>query len=118
MDGRESRSRLGNVSGSINDDDVLSFVVTFDGRSAPEDWFSVALDAPVMIARVVYAHGSTFHDGGWFDASVGKPRVEVQSVKDGPWETVGEFKAYPQTTATSAAGLVGGERFECDLANP
>ena len=50
-DGEESRSRQGNVDGSINDGDPESFVVTFDGRPAKEDWFAVTLAAPVTIDR-------------------------------------------------------------------
>lgn len=74
IDGIESRSRAGNRNESINDDDRLSFAVTFNGTLAAEDWFGVTLDAPAAIRRIVFAHGKSFHDGGWF---VGKPRVEI-----------------------------------------
>ena len=37
-DGEESRSRQGNLSGSIIDDDLQSVVVTFDNHPAREDW--------------------------------------------------------------------------------
>lgn len=106
--GQESRSRPGNVEGSINDGDPGTFVVTFDGRRATEDWFAVTLDQPAAIARVSFAPGRTFHDGGWFDASAGKPRVQVRRAKGGPWETVGELSSYPATTATDRAGLGDG----------
>jgi DUF1680 family protein len=115
MDGDESRSRRGNVSGSIVDDDFQSLVVTFDGHAADEDWFRVTLDAPATVKRIVFAHGKTFHDGGWFDASAGKPRLEAQLTQGGPWEPVGEFKEYPSTGPTDPAGLHGGERFVCIL---
>jgi hypothetical protein len=118
LDGKQSRSRPGNVDGSINDDDEQSVVVTFDGKPAPEDWFAVALDEPVTAKRIVFAHGKTFHDGGWFDTSGGKPRIEVKTAKDGQWETVGELKDYPAATATSSSGLKNGEKFECRLAAP
>jgi hypothetical protein len=110
---KESRSRPGNVSGSITDGDPDTFVVTFDGGSAAEDWFAVTLAAPAEVKRVVFVHGKTFHDGGWFDASAGQPQVQVQTTQGGKWETVGVLKDYPATTATSAAGLTGGERFTC-----
>ena len=118
LDGQESRSRMGNVGGSIIDEDLQSFVVTFNNQPRAEDWFAVTLDEPVTVRRVVFAHGQTFHDGGWFDASAGKPRVQVKTTGDGPWETVGELKDYPATTATDPAGLKGGECFTCKLASP
>jgi DUF1680 family protein len=118
LDGHESRSRQGNVAGSINDDDATTFVVTFDGKTAVEDWFAVSLDGPVAVSRVVFAHGKTFHDGGWFDTSAGKPRIQGQTVKDGNWETIGELSDYPPTTATNPAGLKEGARFTCHLPQP
>ncbi len=117
LDGFESRSRIGNVGGSIVDDDLASFVVTFNNKRPAEDWYAVTLDEPVTIARVVFVHGQTFHDGGWFDASAGKPRVQIQTASDTQWKTVGELKDYPATTATDPAGLKGGERFTCALPN-
>ena len=118
LDGQESRSRPGNAGGSINDEDIQSFVVTFDNQPRAEDWFAVILDQPETVSRVVFAHGQTFHDGGWFDASGGKPRIQVKASKDAAWETVGEFTDYPATTATDCAGLKGGERFTCQLSKP
>ena len=44
LDGQESRSRTGNVGGSIIDEDLQSFVVTFDGKPQAEDWFAVTLE--------------------------------------------------------------------------
>ena len=117
LDERQSRSRAGNVSGSITDGAPDSFVVTFDGKPAAEDWFAATLAAPVEIRQVAFIHGRTFHDGGWFDASGGLPKVQVQTVSGGQWETVGVLKDYPATTGTSAAGLNGGERFTCQLPN-
>jgi hypothetical protein len=115
MLGEESRSRRGNVRASINDGDPATFVVTFDGKPAEEDWFAVTLDKPTAFSRVVYAHGRSFHDGGWFDASAGRPRIQVQKEKNGPWETVGELKNYPATTATDSKGLKDGQEFELKL---
>lgn len=111
MDGKENRSRQGNVSGRISDGDPGSFVVTFDGKAAEEDWYAVALDAPVAVKRIVYAHGSTFHDGGWFDASSGKPRIQVRRETEGAWENVGVLDAYPDTTAKDSRGLRNGQEF-------
>ena len=118
LEGVETRSRKGNVDGSIIDDDFQSVVVTFNGKAAARDWFAVALPEPVTIAKIVFAHGRTFHDGGWFDASAGKPRVQIKSAKDAPWQDLCEIKDYPSTTATDPAGLKGGEYFTCRLGKP
>jgi uncharacterized protein len=116
--GIEARSRPGNLAGSINDDDFRSAVVTWDGKPASEDWFSVILDQPVEIGRIVFAHGMSFHDGGWFDTSGSKPLVQVRSTPEGPWETVGELDSYPATTALNSGGLHAGEVFSCRLKQP
>lgn len=118
LPGSESISRQGNVAGSINDDDTGSFAVTFDNRPATEDWYAVVMDDAVQVNRIVFVHGKTFHDGGWFDASAGKPQVQVQTGKGGSWESAGILADYPATTATSAAGLNGGERFTLKLEKP
>ncbi|MCX6928999.1 MAG: glycoside hydrolase family 127 protein, partial [Verrucomicrobia bacterium] len=118
LDGQESRSRKGNADGSIIDENFQSFVVTFDGRPQAEDWFAVTLDEPATISRITFVHGNTFHDGGWFDASLGKPRIQVKTAANAPWETVVELKNYPATTASDPAGLKGGECFTCQLATP
>ncbi|MCX6904168.1 MAG: glycoside hydrolase family 127 protein, partial [Verrucomicrobia bacterium] len=115
-DGEESRSRQGNVSGSITDGSFESMVVTFDGRMTKEDWYAVALKEPVTIRRIVFAHGGNFHDGGWFNASAGKPKVQVRREKGGAWETVGELSSYPSTTATDNQGLKAGQPFTLRLA--
>jgi hypothetical protein len=111
----ESRSRKGNQPGSIVDGDATSFAVTFDGAKPVEDWFAVAVARPVTIRRVVFVHGQLFHDGGWFDASAGKPKIQIQRAKDGPWEDLAQLDAYPATTATAPTGLKGFDKFtvEC-----
>ncbi len=118
MDGSESRSRQGNVDGSINDGDAHSFVVTFDGKLATEDWYAVTLENPQTITRVLYVHGKTFHDGGWFDASTGKPHIQIQTSKGGAWEDAGELKDYPAATTATAGTLRDGATFTCQLATP
>ena len=117
LGGVESHSRPGNLTGSINDDDVNSGVVTFDGKLAAEDWFAVTLPKPTPIRRVVFVNGKIFHDGGWFDASKGKPRVQIQRTAGGEWETIGELANYPATTATKSQGLQwGSNHFTLKLA--
>jgi hypothetical protein len=118
LEGSESRSRQGNADGSIIDGNVNTYVVTFDGQAAAEDWYAVTLEQPLTITRVLYAHGRIYHDGGWFDASAGKPRVQIQARKDGAWEDAGELKDYPATTAANAGALREGASFSCTLAAP
>jgi hypothetical protein len=118
LDGMETRSRAGNLSGSIIDEDKESLVVTFDGARAEEDWFAVSLDAPVEIRSVVFHHGKSFHDGGWFDTSAGKPAVQIQRARDARWETIGELRNYPATTAKDSAKLKPGQSFTLRLAAP
>jgi uncharacterized protein len=114
-DCQESRSRPGNLGGSITDEDEQTAVVTFDGKPGQEDWFAVSLDEPATLTRVIFVHGRTFHDGGWFDATSAKPRLEAKLTGDGEWQTIGSLEGYPNTTAANPAGLKGGERFTVDL---
>jgi hypothetical protein len=116
--GQESRSRPGDLAGCIVDEDFETAVTTRDGKTAEEDWFAVQLQEPVTVKRVLFAHGKTFHDGGWFDATAGKPRVQVQRAKGGAWETVAEIKDYPATTAKNPEEMEGGESVICTLAEP
>ena len=119
LDGAESRSRQGNQNGSINDDDPGSFAVTYDGKSAKEDWFAVTLPQPATVSRVIFTQGKIYHDGGWFDASAGKPRVQIQRTAGGAWETIGELADYPATTATDAKKLKwGNNQFTLKLKTP
>jgi uncharacterized protein len=118
LDGYETHSRMGSLDGSMIDEDFQTFVVSLRDGPGVEDWFGVTLDEPVTANRIVFAHGRTFHDGGWFDASSGKPRIQVKAAADAPWETIAALGNYPATTATNPAGLKGGERFACELASP
>jgi hypothetical protein len=101
LHGIESRSRQGNLEGSIIDNDLKSPVTTFDGKRAAEDWFAVEVKMPVAIKRLIFTHGKNFHDGGWFDTSAGKPRVQIRRTTESDWETVGEVADYPLTTSGS-----------------
>jgi len=117
MDGIEIRSRKPNA-GSIIDDNFETIAATFSGKRAPQDWFGVELEEPVTVGRVVFAHGKTFHDGGWFDATAGKPRLEFKPALNGSWVPLCELADYPATSATNPAGLKNGERFVCQLPKP
>ena len=98
--GKESYSQAGNVEGSIADGDPSTFRVTFNGKKQTEAWFAVERSQPVTINCVVYTHGKSFHDGGWFDASQGKPRLQVKDTAKGAWRDVAVIDGYPTTTAT------------------
>lgn len=100
--GKASSSRAGAGGGAINDEDFESMVTTRDGRLADEDWFAVTLDHSVSAQRVVFTHGKNAPDGGWFDTSAGKPRVQVQRSAGSPWETVGTLDEYPEATSSDA----------------
>jgi len=113
---REARSRAGNVRGAIADGDRDSFVVTYDGKPAAEDWYAIAFDGVQTIREVAFAHGHCFHDGGWFDTSRGKPRVQVRASPDGEWRTVGELDEYPVTGGTVRPPLADGQSFTLRLA--
>lgn len=116
--GRESRSRPGNLKNSTCDEDMQSPVVTYDGKPAAEDWFAVSLAKPARIGRIVFVHGANFPDGGWFDASAGKPKVQVQRTADAAWETVGELADYPATSAAEGWKIQNGQKFALTLAQP
>ena len=111
FEARDSRSRAGNLEGSIVDDDLRTAVVTFNGQKADRDWYAVELDEPVLIDRVVFVHGKNFHDGGWFNTTGGKPEVQVRTSAAGAWEKAGVLEGYPATTATDPAGIKDGDSF-------
>jgi DUF1680 family protein len=116
-DGVEIRSRKPN-QGSIIDGNAQTIAATFNNKRAQEDWFGVELEEPVPIKRIVFVHGKTFHDGGWFDASSGKPRVEIKTSASGAWQSKAELRGYPATTATDPCGLKAGEQFSCEFGEP
>ena len=114
----EERSRRGNLSGSIIDDDPTTISVTFDGNRRQEDWFAVVFEQPVTAVEIGYIHGANFHDGGWFDATAGKPRVQVLRAQNGEWENLGRLAGYPETTATDPKDLKEGRKFTLKLDHP
>ena len=94
-------------------------VTTFDGKPAAEDWFAVTLsNRPATAKRVVFTPGKTFHDGGWFDTSAGKPRVQIQRATGGAWETIGELGDYPTTTAAVGKFAWDKTQFTLNLTTP
>lgn len=120
LDAAESQSRIAWDSrfGSIVDDNPVSFTTTRDGKKAAEDWFAAALSQPVAVRRIVFTQGPVSRDGGWFDTSGQRPRVEARKTGDGPWEALGELADYPATTASSRGTVQPGARFTLRLSEP
>ena len=121
--GTESRSRSVpfkevHRAPALNDGNTFAAVTTDDGHPTGEDWFAVTLPQPTPMTEVVFYHGRPAKNGGWFDASAGKPRVQVQAKSDGPWETVGELADYPATTSADKASLGWSNRFAFRLPKP
>jgi uncharacterized protein len=112
QDARTTTSRHGNQDGDINDGDPSTMLVTFNNKPAAQDWYALERDTPIMIDRVMFAHGKVFHDGGWFDTSAGKPQIQVRAERGGTWQTVADLDDYPATTATKSGRLKDGQRFE------
>jgi DUF1680 family protein len=111
----ESQSRIGNVKGSLIQEKLIS---TYDGSKQEQDWYAVTLAKPSPVGWVVFTHGANYPNGGWFDASQGKPQVQVQTEKDGPWTTMGELSDYPATTATDNQKISNNTRYSCTFAKP
>lgn len=96
-------------------------VITYDNTKQDQDWYAVTLAKSATVGRVVFMHSWVFPTGGWFNTSDGKPQVQVQTEKNGPWITVGELANYPATTATEAKNLgphSSGTRYTCKLSTP
>ena len=120
LGGTESRSRQGNMVGSINDDLDSGWAVTWDNTLQTQDWYAVTLPSPATIGWVVFKQGWAGIDGGWFDTSGtnGQPQVQVQLTQGGAWQTEGVLFDYPATTATNNRGLLVNQQFNCQFAQP
>jgi hypothetical protein len=70
----------------------------------------------VTINSVTYCHGRIYHDGGWWDATQGKPRIQIKKDPNGPWEDAARLDDYPATTATDSKNLAPGQRFTARIA--
>ena len=114
--GTPSQSRPDDRPGSIDDGDPATFAVTYDGKPARKDWFTLTFKEPVSVKQIVFVHGQCLHNGGWFDTRPGKPWVMVKRADArGIWETVGRLDDYPMTTATDNNRLQPGQAFTLRL---
>jgi DUF1680 family protein len=116
--GTESWSRGGSVPGSICDERPDTYRTTFEGKPAREDWYAVEMERPAIIARVVYRHGKVFENGGWFDTTVSKPKIQIKRTKAAEWEDAGVLDGYPALVSSRIPGLRDGEPFTLKLAQP
>lgn len=93
--------------------------------------FIVTLDQPTTISRIVFRHGASTEQGGWFDTTQGKPQIEVMrnappflegtsfvDMRRAKWEKIAEIAAYPANDAASIPHLKAGETFEVNLPQP
>ncbi|MEK0314754.1 hypothetical protein [Cohnella sp. 56] len=113
--GKESWSRAGNIDASFIDGDVMTHRVTMDGTAPAQDWYAVTLPVPYLINKVVYAHGKNYADGGWFDTSSDKPKIQVQTAPGGAWTDAATIAAYPATGPGNGGGLAQGQTFEIQI---
>jgi DUF1680 family protein len=116
--GTESWSRTGSAAGSICDERPDTYRTSFEGKAAKEDWYAVEMDRAADITRIVYRHGKTFENGGWFDTSAGKPRIQIKKTKNGPWESAGALDSYPDFTSAQVPVIRDGEPFTLRLPQP
>ena len=108
--GKESASRRGTVEDSICDNRADTYRNTARGKASGDDWFAVELNRPEEISRVVFRHGKSTAQGGWFE---GTPQIQVKRAADGDWQTVAELSGYE-----GSASLKDGQAFEAKLAAP
>lgn len=105
------------------------------GESGEPVTFLVILDAPETVSRIVFRHGSSTREGGWFDTSGGPPRLEVCRVfsylkdadggiaeypdlESSEWDTVSLLTSYPKTDTSFPSNLKDGQAFEVLLTRP
>ena len=117
--GRESQSGASRRQESIVDERADTYRTARSG-AAREDlvWFAVELAEPALIRRVVYRHGETTVDGGWFETKTGKPEIQVQRERKGEWVTVGVLEDYPWLDYTMFPAFKAGQPFELVLREP
>ena len=112
LGGRESRSRRGNIDGSITDGNEKSMVVTYSGTVAAVDWFSVSLQSSIHVTSIVFTHGHSFPDGGWF---IAPPMVEIMREPGTVWQPVGALPGYPNSGPDTTPSLQDGQPFTLKL---
>ena len=95
----------GQHAAPLNDDDQERAATT-RGAGTTEHWFSVTLPRAAQARLFAFTPGVAAADGGWFDTSGGKPRLQVQRRRGGAWHTIGLLDSHPDATATDP-GVLG-----------
>lgn len=95
--------------GSIADENVETIRTTRGRSKDQDDWFAVELNKPEEITKVVFRHGKSTGDKGWFEST---PKVQIKRSGAANWETVAELTDY------KAASLTDGQAFETKLKAP
>ena len=88
--------------GTFNDDDLHTYMSTQDGTAPEEDWFAITMNRPIQAQQFAFIAGAVTPQGGWFDASAGKPRIQIRTTASAEWQTIGRLDDYPNTTATES----------------
>ena len=109
---------------------IASMVEGARGKKDDPVWFAVMLEQPETITRVAFRHGASTAEGGWFDTSGGKPRIQVTRVprgttpwmsrdplplKDSDWITVATLEDYPAVNPASSPSATDRQVFEISL---
>jgi hypothetical protein len=132
------------VPEALTDEDPLSYCIVDPrdpnlgtllggaaGRKGDPVSFTVALDAPARIARVVFRHGPLTSAGGWFDTTLAPPRVEFArsplptwrevpypDPSRGHWDHAADLAGYPPAGATTPPPIAAGQPFVLVLPEP
>jgi len=106
--GKESSSTR-SEGGAITDEKPDTFRTTRGRAKDQDDWFAVELNHPEEITRIVFRHGKSEGDKGWFESV---PKVQVKRTGAAAWETVGELADY------KGPSLTDGQAFETKLKAP
>jgi uncharacterized protein len=104
--------------GAITDLRADTYRATYYRRMTDQEWYSVQLKQPASIRRVTFKQGPVNPDGGWFDASAGKPQIQIKTAAADEWKTIATLDAYPDTTKSDARSLAAGQVFTATLAAP
>lgn len=105
----ENCSRKGKNQGSIADNSTATYTSTDNGEKRDQDWFEVDAGWHTQENVIVFRHGKSTSEGGWFDTSKGKPKVLVKTWGD--YRELAEISDYPATTAESPGSLQDGQAF-------
>jgi hypothetical protein len=112
----EHVSREGKIKGSMVDNSSDTFTATNDGKKRTEDYFEIDAGWPCEFNVIVFRHGKSQPNGGWFDTSKGKPRITYRSYgTEEDYEQIAVIEDYLDTTAETPGKLIDGQEFRIVL---